>query len=93
MTLRNFDIELYSASPQIFTVELSVDPFNYVIHEGVLTGIPIGRLGSRESYEFDTPVVFTSSGIFNLSAEIRIPSRSGERGRFGRGRLKAVVEM
>lgn len=70
-----------------------MEPSHHVVYEGVLSNIPVGRLESRESYEFDTPVTFLSSGKFDLSADVRIPSQSGDKGQFGRGQLKAVVEM
>lgn len=70
-----------------------MEPFHHLIYEGVLSDIPVGRLGSRESYEFDTPIAFVSSGKFDITAEVCIPLLPGDKSRFGRGQLKAVVEM
>ena len=80
-----------AAEPQVFVVNMNLDPFQHILAEGVLSDIPVGRLGSGQTYEFDTPVTFVSCGRFEVSGVIRDPGQSGDSDRLGRGLLKAMV--
>lgn len=70
---------------------MDLDPLQHILAEGVLSDIPVGRLGSDEIYEFDTPITFVSCGRFEISGVIRDPGYSGDSDRLGRGLLKAMV--
>lgn len=74
-----------------FTVNLALDPAQYVLYEGVLSDIPVGRLSNGQSYSFDTPLTFVSCGRFELSGVITDPRHVADSDRLGSGTLKAVV--
>jgi len=76
----------------IFTLNLSLSPLQHIIHEGVLTDIPIGRLPSGASQEVETPVAFVSCGRFDIRADVRAYGLPGEASHVGRGHLRALVE-
>jgi hypothetical protein len=50
---------------------LETTPLEYVLHEGVLTDLPIGRLQSGESREITTSLCFLTAGRFEISAQVR----------------------
>ncbi|KIY72144.1 hypothetical protein CYLTODRAFT_434842 [Cylindrobasidium torrendii FP15055 ss-10] len=52
-------------------VDLSVDPLEDVLYEGVLLDIPLGRLGPGDSREVSIPLCFLSWGRFTLGAAVR----------------------
>jgi len=60
-----------SASSLVFAVDLETTPLEYVLHEGVLTDLPIGRLQSGESREITTSLCFLTAGRFEISAQAR----------------------
>ena len=55
----------------IFTMDLEVNPPEYVIHEGVITDLAIGRLKNGEHREVTTSLCFLASGRFDISAVVR----------------------
>lgn len=70
-----------------------MEPLQHVLYEGVLSDISMGRLGSGESFEFDTPVIFISRGRYEISGAIIDPTHTGNRNRLGKGILKATVHQ
>jgi hypothetical protein len=58
-------------SPLVFTMDLEASPSEYLIYEGVLTDLPVGRLESGESKEITTSICFLTSGHFEISGLIR----------------------
>lgn len=86
------DIDISSAaSEHAFTVNLTLDPVDHILFEGVTDDIPIGRLSGGKSYEFETPVTFVSCGRFEIAGSIVVPGHSELRDRLGTGALRAVV--
>lgn len=81
-----------SKLPRTFTVTLTLDPAQHVLFEGVLSDIPVGRLASEESFEFDTPVTFVSCGRFELAGSIMDPTSTTDADRMGRALAKAAVQ-
>ncbi|TFY64017.1 hypothetical protein EVJ58_g2901 [Rhodofomes roseus] len=76
----------------VLVANLALEPAQHTIYQGVLTGIPMGRLAPGESYETELPVAFLSRGRFDVSAEIRALNVSDTTSPVGRGDLRAVVE-
>lgn len=87
---RDADISLI-ASEHAFIVNLTLDPVDHILFEGVTDDIPIGRLGGGKSYEFETPLTFVSCGRFEIAGSIVVPGHSELRDRLGTGALRAVV--
>ncbi|KAF4614895.1 hypothetical protein D9613_003081 [Agrocybe pediades] len=58
-------------SPLVFTLDFEINPVEYVIFEGVLTDLPVGRLENGESKEVTTSLCFLTSGQFEISAQVR----------------------
>ena len=81
----------YLAVSRTFSLNLLLDPIEHVLYEGLSSDIPIGRLRSRETVEFDTPVTFISCGRFEMSGMLTDSDHLGDSDRLGRGFLKAVV--
>jgi len=85
-----FVIILCTVTPLVFTVDVSMEPAEHTISEGVLTDIPIGRLESGESLEVETALCFLCFGRFDIRTEVRTLGMA--RGsRAGTGQLTAVV--
>ncbi|KAJ3516627.1 hypothetical protein NLJ89_g1004 [Agrocybe chaxingu] len=64
-----------TSSPVVFTLDLEANPSEYLIYEGVLTDLPVGRLQSGEFREIVTSLCFLSSGHFELSAQVLTKDR------------------
>ncbi|KAK7467129.1 hypothetical protein VKT23_004188 [Stygiomarasmius scandens] len=79
-----------SRTSLVYTVDIGIDPAEYVIYDGVLNDIPIGRLESNESRETEIALCFLSYGRFELVASARCIASSNMQGQ-GIGRLSALV--
>jgi hypothetical protein len=78
-------------SPLVFTVDLETTPSEHVVHEGVLTDLPIGCLKSGESREITTSLCFLASGHFEILAQLRGFGASETDNRQTRSFITAVV--
>ena len=76
----------------IFTMDLEINPPEYVIHEGVITDLAIGHLKNGESREVITSLCFLASGRFDISAVVRCFGISGVDSRTARAHTTAVVK-
>jgi len=81
---------LLKGTSLVYTVDIGIDPVEYVIYDGVLNDIPIGRLESNESREMEMALCFLSYGRFELVASARCIASSNMQGQ-GIGRLSALV--
>ncbi|KAA1471141.1 hypothetical protein DENSPDRAFT_775745 [Dentipellis sp. KUC8613] len=81
-----------SLAPLVLTLDFGMEPSEYVIQEGILSDVPVGRLAQGESYETETPLCFVACGRFELTAEARVLGASGDDARVGFGQLHAIVE-
>ncbi|KAF8163323.1 TRAPP II complex [Crassisporium funariophilum] len=80
-----------SASPVVFTLDLETNPSEYVVHEGVLTDLAVGRLKTGESREITTSLCFLASGRFDISALVRDFGSSEPDSRIARAHVTAIV--
>lgn len=87
-----FQVFIQTAASMIFTMDLEVNPPEYVIHEGVITDLPIGRLKNEECREVKTSLCFLASGRFEISAMVRCFGSSGVDSRTARAHITAVVK-
>ena len=83
--------EASSASSLVFTVDLETTPSEHVVHEGVLTDLPIGCLKTGESREITTSLCFLASGHFEILAQVRGFGTSETDNRQTRTFITAVV--
>ncbi|KAI0797912.1 TRAPP II complex [Abortiporus biennis] len=80
-----------SSSQLVLTANMAIEPAQHVVYEGVLSEIPVGRLESGQSAEFELPLTFVASGRFHLESHIRILGSSRERADAGWSHLQAIV--
>jgi len=81
-----------SAPSMVFTIDLEVNPSEYVIHEGVITDLAVGRLQHGECREMTISLCFLASGRFDISAVVRCFGISGVDSRTARAHTTAVVK-
>lgn len=81
-----------AASSMIFTMDIEINPPEYVIHEGVITDLAIGRLKNGECGEVTISLCFLASGRFDISAVVRCFGTSGVDSRTARAHTTAVVK-
>ncbi len=79
------------ASPLTLTVDLSLEPAQYVLYEGVLSGIPVGHIEVEQTHEFELPMTFVSCGRFEILADVHVYG-APDRSKLARGQLRATVE-
>ncbi|KAI0341607.1 hypothetical protein BDW22DRAFT_1358429 [Trametopsis cervina] len=82
--------KITNSSSKQFTLigNITIDPFEHALYEGVLSEIPIGRLDCGESHELEIPITFVAGGRFELSVDLFV---AGLRGRLGHATLRALV--
>ncbi len=79
---------MFIASPLTLRLNVEFEPSEHILYEGVLTGIPVGRLQSEEVHIVSIPLCFLSYGRFTLSATV---FSIGENLSEGSNHLTAVV--
>lgn len=79
-----------SEIPIVFTLDIEVSPAEYLVYEGVLTDLPLGRLKTGESKEFKVFLCFLSCGRFEISGQVRGVGPEAE-GRVARTHMTAMV--
>lgn len=72
------------------TLDLSMEPAQHVLYEGVLSDIPVGSIDVGQSHELELPVTFVSCGRFEAVADAI--SGPPTRSRLARSQLRATVE-
>lgn len=75
----------------VFTMDLEVNPSEYVLHEGVITDLAIGCLEHGEHREVTTSLCFLASGRFDISAIVRCFGTSDVESRTARAHTTAIV--
>ncbi|KAH9180692.1 TRAPP II complex [Lactarius sanguifluus] len=80
-----------SFQPLVLTADITVDPTDHVIQEGVLSDVPIGRLEKGEERELEAPLCFVACGRFRVQVEARAVDGVGREARVGSATLKVVV--
>ncbi|KAF9264661.1 hypothetical protein L218DRAFT_861806 [Marasmius fiardii PR-910] len=61
-----------SRTTHALTLDIQVEPAEHVIHDGVLSDIPVGKLGNKESREIDIAICFLSHGRFDINAVAKV---------------------
>jgi hypothetical protein len=77
----------------VFTADVSMEPAEHVISEGVLADIPVGCLGSGESADVEIALCFLSFGRFDFRVDVQIPGTPSDSGKAGTSDLGAIVTM
>lgn len=76
----------------MLVANLSLEPAQHIIYQGVLADIPLGRLTPGESSETELPIAFLARGRFDILSDIRALNTADAPGSMGRGDLRAVVD-
>lgn len=80
-----------AALPLVFTMDMEATPSEYLVHEGVLTDLPVGRLEGGQSKEILTSICFLTSGHFEISALVRGFGGSEIEGRVAKSHITAIL--
>jgi len=72
-------------------INLLLSPEEHILYEGMLTGIPLGKVNCGQSRVIEVPICFLCMGQFEVGAEARILGIVGESGRAGIGWLHVIV--
>ncbi|KAJ3559110.1 hypothetical protein NM688_g536 [Phlebia brevispora] len=80
-----------SPSQHTLTVNFTMDPAQYILYEGVLMDVPVGRVDIDQSQEIELPVTFVSCGRFEIFGDVYVNGPEDKR-RIARGQLRASVE-
>ncbi|KAF8636691.1 hypothetical protein AX17_003496 [Amanita inopinata Kibby_2008] len=80
-------VQNLSTSPNVFSMDLKLEPSEHVLYQGILENIPVGRLEPNESREIDTGICFLTYGHFQVLAEVRSAGAHGD-GKTGVASLK-----
>lgn len=59
---------MVTASPLTLSLDLTMEPSEHVIYEGVLNDIPVGELKSGASFDITIPLCFLAYGRFTIWA-------------------------
>ncbi|KZV90255.1 hypothetical protein EXIGLDRAFT_649508, partial [Exidia glandulosa HHB12029] len=70
VTLR-VEVKNTSRAPQVLALSLALSPADYVLSDGILSDIPLGRIESGATGSIDVGLCFVSSGNFDVVAEAR----------------------
>ncbi|KAI0322235.1 TRAPP II complex [Amylostereum chailletii] len=76
----------------VLTVDVSAEPSDHVIHEGILSEVPVGRIDAGGSRNVEIPLCFVACGEFQLAIDVRLMGARPDDGKVGSGLLKVVVE-
>ncbi len=69
----------------------TVDPAEYVIFEGVLSGVPVGRIEGGMSKDLYMDLCFIAECHFRLTAQAHLLGPSAKGSLVGNSELKVVV--
>jgi trafficking protein particle complex subunit 9 len=75
----------------VLTADITVDPADHVLQEGVLSDVPIGRLETGGVHEFETPLCFVACGRFSVQVDARAVDGTARDAKVGSATLKVVV--
>ena len=84
--------DISSASKMTVTVNVTMDPMQHILFEGILTDIPIGHLDPGQSKTFEFPISFVSCGRFDIAADAMSFDNTLSRTKLAHGRLRAIVQ-
>ncbi|KAF8654133.1 hypothetical protein AX16_003664 [Volvariella volvacea WC 439] len=88
----NIEVSNMSQSVIVLTLDLTIEPVEHVVHEGVLNGLPVGRLEPGSRVVREVPVCFLARGQFEVIAEVNpLGISRGGSVRSGFGHLTALV--
>ncbi|PPR08068.1 hypothetical protein CVT24_010529 [Panaeolus cyanescens] len=78
-------------SAAVFTMDLDISPADYVVYEGVLSELAVGRLKSGETRELSISLCFLSLGRFDISARVRCTEGADGESRVVRAHKTVIV--
>lgn len=77
----------------MLALSLALSPADYVLNEGILSDIPLGRIESGATGSIEMGLCFVACGLFNIVAEARCITGHQSYGfeRAGMGELRISV--
>ncbi|KAF9052654.1 TRAPP II complex [Panaeolus papilionaceus] len=79
-------------SAAVFTMDLDISPAEYVVYEGVLSELAVGRLQAGQSREISISLCFLSLGRVDISARVRCTEAPDAESRVVRAHRTVVVK-
>jgi len=77
----------------VLTMDLTVNPAEHVVHDGMLSNVIVGRLEGGQTRSFEIPLCFLSLGQFEVTATAqRVVTNSLEERQLGSAILQVVVK-
>ncbi|TFK76416.1 hypothetical protein BDN72DRAFT_808930 [Pluteus cervinus] len=65
------EVSNVSVASAVFTLDLAIEPADHIVYEGVLSGLPIGRLEPGSSWSSTIAMCFLARGRFEVFAEVK----------------------
>ena len=81
-----------TAQPLALTLDLNVEPSEYILFDGSLTDVPLGRLAPGSHAKAELAVCFMACGRFILEGSVRLMGAPPDEARVGLGTLQVLVE-
>lgn len=73
------------------SLSITIEPSEHVLYDGVLSGIPVGRLHSSEQSVIEVGMSFIAEGQFTVQAQAFTMVENGLRTSAGIGETTVVV--
>ena len=67
----------FPGAAQSLSLSYAVEPDDHVVHDGILTGIPVGKLEDEEEKVTRSGLVFTAEGDYDIIAQVRVVDLKG----------------
>ena len=76
----------------MLALSIAIEPSEYVVHDGALRNIHLGRINQGKSKDFHLPLIFVAQGQFKISSRIYEvePGRDAKQG--GESTLTVIAE-
>jgi trafficking protein particle complex subunit 9 len=85
------DLTAPVASAMVLSLDILVEPYEHVIHEGSLSDIPLESVEPGASAVIEVPICFVSCGRFYVTADVRVWGLIGEESKVGLNSLRVEV--
>ncbi|KZV62838.1 hypothetical protein PENSPDRAFT_641660 [Peniophora sp. CONT] len=86
------EAENKSPQPLALTLDLNIEPSEYILCDGSLADVPLGRLAPGAHAQAELAVCFMACGRFTLEGSVRVMGAPPDEARVGLGTLRVLVE-
>lgn len=76
----------------IISLNITITPGEYVLFDGMMSNVPVGRMESGATRHMDFGICFVTEGLFDVRATVAIVTQRGSTtSRTGEGGLRVLV--